>query len=626
MHSSYESEQAAHVRQLLKQADTLVKKHLFDEALKLVKEARGVDSKNPYASAYEERLYQLIAAHSANSSGNGSPDKKKSLGNAPNGVGLQKQGSMKPVLAARITGMIERAREFENEKDFERARAEIARALLLDPRNTSLADDEQRLACIIQQESEKMSARQNEHEAEIELKRQELRDRHSELARKEQEARYSQEMQTRKDVMLQKIAEYLQRAEEFVEQHQLDEALHEVRFILMVDPANDRAVALRNEIAILIRDRKEQENDAQKKKAEAVRATVQKHLTQANELAARNMFSHALSMLARAYIIDPANEELQACELKIRSQEDEYLYQVKQQRLHAEEERARVCEEELQRLDEEEHRLQLAKLEEEDKQRVEQLEKQLQHHLDEARSAMALGAFDEALAEVALAFQMNPMDNQVKKLEGEILAAHGQGKPAEETGTPSEELDQLLSSAREHQERGEFEKALDDIARAFVLDPLNKELVSLEDEVQQEWFQTQTVDGNEQPAVELETNESSLIVQNIRKLLADNKTEDALVAIALGLLEEPENQELEILKEEIIASQSPDNRPSDQKGEVETHLSTARSFQNEGDIPNALDEVAKALSLDPLDEEASALDRELHESLKVNSSTIREKR
>jgi tetratricopeptide (TPR) repeat protein len=239
---------------------------------------------------------------------------------------------------------------------------------------------------------------------------------------------------------------------------------------------------------------------------------------------------------------------------------------------------------------------------------------------------MALGAFDEALAEVALAFQMNPMDNQVKKLEGEILAAHGQGKPAEETGTPSEELDQLLSSAREHQERGEFEKALDDIARAFVLDPLNKELVSLEDEVQQEWFQTQTVDGNEQPAVELETNESSLIVQNIRKLLADNKTEDALVAIALGLLEEPENQELEILKEEIIASQSPDNRPSDQKGEVEAHLSAARSFQNEGDIPNALDEVAKALSLDPLDEEASALDRELHESLKVNSSTIREKR
>jgi len=620
LHSSYESEQAAHVRQLLKQADTLVKKHHFDDALRLVKEARSVDSKNPYASAYEERIYQLIAAHSANSPGNGSPDKKPEKAKDPSVQ--QKEGSAKSVLGARIAGMIERAREFENEKDFERARAEIARALLLDPKNTSLTADEQRLACIVVQESEKKSDRQDDQRAEIEQKRQELRNHHSEPASKEQEARYAQEMQTRKDIMLQKIAEYLQRAEEFVEQHQLDEALHEVRFILMVDPTNDRALAIKNEVATLLRARKEQKDEEQKKKAHAIRATVQKHIAQASELASRKMYSHALSMLTRGYIIDPANEELQACELKIRSQEDEYVQQVKQQRLYEEEERARARKEELQRLNEEEHRLQLAKLEEEDKLRAEQSERQLQHHLEKARSAMALGAFDDALAEVALAFQVNPMDDQVKKLEEEILAANEQGRQGEEASTPLE-LDQLLSSAHEHRNRGEFEKALDDIARAFVLDPLNEELTSLEDEVQQEWFQTQTGSSNEHAAIELKTNESS-IAQKIRELLAENKTEDAIVAIALGLLEEPENKELEILKEEMLNSQSPDDRPSDRLGGLETHLSAARSFQNEGDVRNALDEVAKALSIDPMNEEAYALDKDLHESLKIKRSTIRE--
>jgi len=622
LHSSYESEQAAHVRQLLKQADTLVKKHHFDDALKLVKEARGVDPKNPYAFAYEERLYQLIAAHNANSSDNGSP--KKSLQKDQHPSALQQEGSTKSVLAARIMGMIERAREFENDKEFERARAEIARALLLDPKHTSLADDEKRLAHIVQQESENKSDRQDEQSAEIELKRQELRNRHSELARKEQEERYAQEMQTRKDVMLQKIAEYLQRAEDFLEELHLEEALHEVRFILMVDPTNDRALALKNEVNELLRERKKHEDDEQKKKAAAIHGTVQKHLAQANELASRKMFSHALSMLARAYIVDPANEELQACELRIRAHEDEHVQQVKQQRRHAEEERARAREEELKRLDEEEHKLRLQKLEEEDKRRAEQLEKQLQHHLEEARSSMAIGAFDDALAEVALAFQVNPMDEQVKKLEEEILAANGPSAPPGENTTPAEELSQLLSSARDHRERGEHEKALDDIARAFVLDPLNEDLVSLEDQIQKEWFENQTGDDNELIAVQSDVNETSVIVQNVRQLLAENKTEDALVAIALGLLEERDNQELEILKERIIATQSLDKQPSDRRADVETHLSTARSLQHDGDIPNALDEVAKALSIDPLDEEANALDQELHRSPKINSSTIRE--
>jgi tRNA U54 and U55 pseudouridine synthase Pus10 len=99
--------------------------------------------------------------------------------------------------------------------------------------------------------------------------------------------------------------------------------------------------------------------------------------------------------------------------------------------------------------------------------------------------------------EIALGMTNDPENADLKALEEEIVKAQADAEIAEmevsqETTTSdikSEERDQLiwihLRAADELQKQKEFAQALDELAKAYVIDPLNKEVKKAEIRVRQ---------------------------------------------------------------------------------------------------------------------------------------------
>jgi len=121
----------------------------------------------------------------------------------------------------------------------------------------------------------------------------------------------------------------------------------------------------------------------------------------------------------------------------------------------------------------------------------------LKQHLVKAREYLAKKVYDEALMEIALGMTIDPENSDLKTLEEDIVKALAEAEIAEveetqgttESSTKSEEKDQLiwihLRAADELQKQKEFAQALDELAKAYVIDPLNKELKKAEIRIRQ---------------------------------------------------------------------------------------------------------------------------------------------
>jgi tetratricopeptide (TPR) repeat protein len=121
----------------------------------------------------------------------------------------------------------------------------------------------------------------------------------------------------------------------------------------------------------------------------------------------------------------------------------------------------------------------------------------LKHHLRQAREYLAKKVYDEALMEVALGMTIDSENAELKALEEDIIKAQADAEiseleAAQVTNDPdmkSEERDQLiwihLRAADELQKQKEFAQALDELAKAYVIDPLNKDVKKAEIRVRQ---------------------------------------------------------------------------------------------------------------------------------------------
>jgi len=78
------------------------------------------------------------------------------------------------------------------------------------------------------------------------------------------------------------------------------------------------------------------------KKREAIVTAIQKHIENAGRLAEQLRFSEALRVITRAYVLDPINESLQACEKRIVALQEESLLQMEIQRREEEEYRTQT--------------------------------------------------------------------------------------------------------------------------------------------------------------------------------------------------------------------------------------------------------------------------------------------
>ena len=521
------AEQLKEVAIFLKQADKLVREGNYASALEEIARARGRDPRNLYALAYEERVRSLLTAQKekkaeAESVSQPEPSAQPmptALEHISNLAIVEAQRSAaaaakqeqeidlrkkeeterkkneelrRHAIESKISTFLARAHDYVAKEDFNRALDEVARAYLLDPANEHIHELEDHIRkaqeeARLRDEQDRLRKQQEE-----EQKRQEMLKAQITKFQQEKEEKRRKEEEARKHAQQQKITQYLDRAREFFNNGRLDEALSELAFVVVVDPLNEDVLNLEHQIREA-QDHEQQEqleilrrrDDEQRKKREAIVTAIQKHIENAEKLTEQQRFSEALRVITRAYVLDPVNDALQACEKRIAAAQEDALARAQVKR-HVEEEAVRRRQEEELRLLEqtERDRATLGENAESDAKRRTDKEKIIAY-ITKARTYLTQERFEDALGEIALAFIINPFDEDIKHTEQEILTAQDK-KKAEEAEAQSvpvepenvhddsaERIVACLANAEKFAEDHEYSQALDELAKAFILDPLN---------------------------------------------------------------------------------------------------------------------------------------------------------
>ena len=642
---------------LLRNADRLVKESQYDAALEVIGRARELDPRNPYAIAYEERvrsaMKQLKKDQPAGIAGKavpstaGHPPSKPVAGprrpEAPARLtdsARREDSARRSAIDLKIQALLRSAEEFRAKKDLPRALDEVSRAFLLDPAKESTRSLKVELQRAVEEERRRAEEERLKLEREAEVRHQQMIQAEIAKLQKEKEERQNKEEEARKRAQIEKMQQYLARSKQLLAEGRYESALNELAFVVVIDPYNEEAFDLQATIHERQEQARHEEEERQRRKEEqerqkraAVDQAIRKHMDSALQLAKEGKFNEGLRIITRAYVLDPANVELPACEQKVIAMQEEAMRADEARRRRQEEEDRKRKEEDLKRLEQEERdrlvRGESAAAEE----RRREAKGKIGQHLVDARTELSAGHYDNALAEVALAFLIDPFDADVRKMEEEILAAQEQsrrenqltqeGPRQEEVEDEAANVEAVQSHVQEAQRlraAGEYDRALDELAKAFIIDPLNEEVAQCEqaiEEDRQHAIEQGTVVSNQDFQEETAPQESggahSIQVQEHIKLaqeyLGSGSFEEALAEIAIGLIVDPENSDLQQLEQEIWSMQLdlPPESETDNREEsdrlIQIHLLAAEEFQKQDDFALALDEVARAYVIDPMNPE-----------------------
>lgn len=642
-----------HIAALLEEADRHIKEGNFDTALEVIRSAQAQDQENLFALAYVERIQALLNARKGKGSG---ASGKKASQFAPPAAAQQPSKNRADASASQIgpsegreaafkntiETIFARAREYQAGGNFLLAIEELGRVRLFDPANGQVAALEAEIRKAIEEgkarEAEELRKRQQEEEG----RKRSLMELEQERVRQEEDQARQKEDEARRNAQQRKIHQYLTLAGEFLAAGKHAEASDQLAFVVVVDPSNAGAAELQRQIREAREKKRQEELDLRRRKEEeeqqrqaAVRAAIRKHIERSSGLAADGNYSEALRVITRAYVVDPLNEEVRVCEQRILEAQERAYRAAEEERLLAEQAAKQKREEELRRATEAERERLLAEqsaaLEREKRVNKETIGK----HLGQAEEFISSQRFHDALAEVAQAFAVDPFDEDVKRVEQMIVKAQEQQAaaiPAEPEGAKREapeetarrEIGVRLAEAKRLQAEGDFARALDELTKAFVLDPLNVEVSTLEAEIEEELHSRQEAGGGvpEVSAEEFQKTVADLRqaaeeangephpagktgrhVARARELMASGSYEDALAEVALGLTVDPDHAELKSIETAIWEAQNAPGPDGENSRRVQIHLLEAEKFQMKGDLVSALDEVAKAYQIDPMDAE-----------------------
>ncbi len=399
-----------------------------------------------------------------------------------------------------------------------------------------------------------MRIAQEEEEAERARRLEEERER----VRREEEKTRTRREEARRIAQQQKMALCLRRSREFLETGLLAEAQSELAFAFVIEPGNQDAAEIEKEIARKneeIRqaaiERKQKEEEERKREEERLLATIRSAIVSAEKASSEADFAEALRIITRAYVVDPGNKDLMAAESGILAARDEWAHRQQEERRAEEEAAKRKHEEELRRKEEEERERLLAERLAESKTKQKEDEARISKHLSKAKSLKEEGNYDQALAEVALGFVINPFSEQVKEVEREVLLAQGaararnatQAEPVsepvadtlpeltpgsfaepaadpedesasespprespprsrprrrlrpKEEPTPEDDVSKMLVShlekANVYSSRGDYAQAFDQIGKAYALSPLDRRIAECESSIQARFVEYQ---------------------------------------------------------------------------------------------------------------------------------------
>lgn len=643
-----QGDRSKQIESLLLQADKLIESGAYDVALDVIRRAQSLDVGNRFAQAFVGRIQRLMGARKARG-GSGTPKpgsqfapKQKSTQQSATHASQRAPGAENRQAAMRtaVEGFLSRAREYSTAKNFDRGLAEIERARLLDPQGAGIDALEAEIRKEMEAERARMSEGQVRRQHEEEARKRELLEQELERIRKEKEEKRLREEKARKEVQQRRLGQYLKSAEEMIAAERLDEAANQLAFVVVIDPLNAAAADLQRQIREIQERKRQEEIELRRRKEEeeqqrqaAVQSAIQKNIESANRFADEKKFNDALRVITRAYMLDPLNEEVRACEQRILEAQEEAYRVVEAERRAAEEAERRQQEEELRRLTEVERERLLQEQENAIALEKEANKEKVSGHLERAREHIARRSYHDALAEVAQAFTVDPFDEEIQKVEQEVAAAQRQEsessvaqqhQPPEMT-TPEETTDRHvgghLDTAKRLKSEGELARALDELTKAFALDPLNAEVHALEVEIEAEMRGTAPVATVPEPPEaaapaqppQKKSAESKRVTYHLnqaRRHMEAGSYEDALAEVALGLTVDPKNTELHQMEALIWefrnAGESRDaDGPTAEENErlIRIHLTAAEQFQNKGEFGRALDEIAKAYQVDPLNPE-----------------------
>ncbi len=616
---------ARDVAVFLRNADRLVKEDQYLQALEVIGKARALDPKNPYAIAYEERVKFLMQSRS-DVAHNGPAASPKSQ--SPNQEEIRRAA-----IEEKVRALTASAKRFTVQGVARRAVDDLSRALLLAPSNRDLALMKEELEASVEQERVGREEQRKRQEDERRVKREEQKRQKFGQLQIEREERERRELAAREQARLGKIQEYLERSRLLLAEDRCESALREIGFVLVLESSHPEALSLRATILERIEEhrreeeeRQRQRDEAEQQKKRALEAAVQKFTATAWEQASQGLFSEALRVITRAYVLDPGNEENAQCERQIIAMQEESLILEEARRRAAEEEERCREEEEAGRREEDEH----ARMATREKQAVEEhhraLQEQLSGHLLAARQQLHEGRFDEALTEIALAFLVDPFDPRVAGLEQEVLAVPEEEQRASslaQEGSPTEDqspnavaqvIAEYVSEAERFRLMAEFDLAFESLAKAFILDPLNEDIQRCESAIDEDRKARQTGTPNRDARGAAEAPLPVLSrshYETARSHLASGEFEDALAAVAMGLTIDDQNADLLRLEQEIWMAQSAAERRTRSTEAVERereenfrlvqiHILAAEEFQKQNEFEKALDEIAKAYVIDPL--------------------------
>ena len=352
--------------------------------------------------------------------------------------------------------------------------------------------------------------------------------------------------------------------------------------------------------------------EEQRKKREAITNAIQKHIENAERLANQQKWSEALRVITRAYVLDPINEALQACEKRIQTAQEEALRIAEEQRHLSEENVRRQQEEELRQLEESEReRVMLGESAETEAKRRADKEKVFVY-LTKARGYMSEGRYEDALGEVALAFIVNPFDEDVKRMEQEIMTSQNEIK-AQETATAkedtatitadetSEQISSYLTEASEYASEHEYSRALDEVAKAFLLDPLSEAVQKFESQLQAEFHEYQEEQHKKQEE-EARKNAINKHKTRAREFLDREAFDEALTEVIDGYSYDQDDADLKMLEQQIqdAHQQWIEKQAEEEKNiKIEDFVLKAKEYLNKELFEDALKIITEAIVLDP---------------------------
>ncbi len=262
---------------------------------------------------------------------------------------------------------------------------------------------------------------------------------------------------------LAEIVGLLSKAYDALSSNDFDGALAVLGEARVLDPTNGDITALEGQISAAIAA---STAPAQPSEHYAiVRSTIQAYCEEACDLTARGEFTEAMQLVARGFVLDPADRDLLECERLINY--SRLLSEMQQTAIDAAA-----------------HRIEQEKLAED------ALMGKLAHHLGRARELMNAASYDEALTEVALGQLIDPTAQSLHAIEEEIwkrknVLAREQADPRTTAETARMIRLQILA-AEEFARNGDFTRALDGLAKAYVLDPTNTDLKRTEIKIRQQ--------------------------------------------------------------------------------------------------------------------------------------------